>query len=165
MSHPNPIIRRFLCVSALALALPLAAEAQESTQSAPAAAPAPHGRMQFHGPAGHHGMAEGHEFMSTLRGLKLSTEQRDKLRALMQEQRGAMQEKRDAVREARQTLHKLVTDGSYTPERASTIASEIGKRDAELALAMADTGNKVYQILTPEQRKQLAERPTRPARR
>ncbi|MDO6386227.1 Spy/CpxP family protein refolding chaperone [Uliginosibacterium sp. 31-12] len=162
MSQHDQIIRRFLCVSALALALPFSAQAQEATQSAPAARPAPHGGMSHRG---HHGMEQGHDFMGALRDLKLSSEQRDKLRALMQEQRTATQDKREALREARQALHKLVIDGNYTPERASAIASEIGKKNAELALAMAETGHKAQQILTPEQRKQLAERAQKPARR
>jgi len=161
MSSNNPTIRHFLCLSAIALALPAAALAQ--SQSAPAAsasaatAPAPaQGRHHHAGLHAHMGSETG--FMHGLHGVDLSSEQRDKLRTLMQAQRETMRGKHEAARDARQALHQLVLDGKYTPEAAQKLADEIGKQDAALALAMAEAGSKAREILTPEQRTKLAER-------
>lgn len=164
MTELNSTIRRFLTVSAVALALPMSAWAQQAAGSAPAApaqdARAPMQQRQ-HGHHGHHGRMDGgmrgdHLFM--LRGLDLSSAQKDQAKALFDAQRQAMQDKRQAVREARDALHQLVVSGKYSPERAAELAKDIAQKETAQMLFMAEQGNKLVQILTPEQRTRLQTR-------
>lgn len=162
MTELNSTIRRFLTVSAVALALPMSAWAQQAAGSAPSApaqdAPA---QQRQHGHHGHHGRMDGgmrgdHLFM--LRGLDLSSAQKDQAKALFEAQRQAMQDKRQAVREARDALHQLVVSGKYSPERAAELAKDIAQKETAQMLFMAEQGNKLMQILTPEQRTRLQTR-------
>ncbi|GAB2892450.1 hypothetical protein GCM10027046_21650 [Uliginosibacterium flavum] len=161
MTQTHSTIRRFLTVSALALAVPLSALAQTPpAASAPAAGAAPmqHGQ---HGHRGHHGRADsgmrgGHMFM--LRGLDLSAAQQEQVKTLFEAQRPAFEEKSKAVREARNALHLLVSSGKYTPERANELTKDIAQKESVSLLFMAEQGNKLMQILTPEQRTKLQAR-------
>ena len=155
MTHST--IRRFLTVSALALSLPLSALAQTPAASTPAAGAAPMQR----GHHGHHGRADGgmrgdHMFM--LRGLDLSAAQQEQAKTLFEAQRPAFEEKSKAVREAHDALHLLVTSGKYTPEKAAELAKDIAQKETAQLLFRAEQGNKLMQILTPEQRTKMQAR-------
>jgi len=157
MTSSNPTIRRFLTVSALALALPLSALAQEAA-SAPAAKAGEMRRpMMTHGEHGMHHGPEGRA-MFALHGLDLSTAQREQVKALFEAQRPVFQEKAKAVHEARTALHQLSLSDTYTPERATELAQDIAKKDSAQLLFMAEQGNKLAKILTPEQRSKMLER-------
>ncbi|MBS1208813.1 MAG: motif family protein [Proteobacteria bacterium] len=161
MNSFNPTIRRFLTVSAMALALPLSALAQETASSAPAAKAGDVRRpLMAHGNHGiHHGSAgAAHGAMFALRGLDLSPAQREQVKALFDAQRPAFQEKSKAVHEARVALHQLSLSDKYTPERAAELAQDVAQKDSAQLLFMAEQGNKLAKILTPEQRSKMLER-------
>lgn len=155
MTQTHSTIRRFLSISALALALPLSALAQTPAASAPAAGAAPMQR----GHHGHHGAGMqqgGHLFM--LRGLDLSAAQQAQAKTLFEAQRPAFEEKSKAVREAHDALHLLVSSGKYTPEKAAELVKDITQKESAQLLFKAEQGNKLMQILTPEQRSKLQTR-------
>jgi len=162
MTQAHSTIRRFLSLSAFALAVPLSALAQTPpAASAPAASAAPMQRGHHHGHRGHHGRADSgmrgsHLFM--LRGLDLSAAQQEQVKTLFDAQRPAFEEKAKAVREARDALHLLVSSGKYTPEKAAELVKDITQKESTQLLFRAEQGNKLMQILTPEQRSKLQTR-------
>lgn len=161
-------LARFLLLSALALSLPLAAKAAEPAAKAPAPADGPcdcpPGRMpppmmhEHEGRGPMMGGPEGHGPMPMLRELKLSTEQRASLRKLFDEQRDAMRKQMDAVHEAREALRAYGMAADYTDAKAMSLAQDLGSKEAGAALFMAQQARRMNEVLTPEQRQQLAAR-------
>ena len=187
-SIPHP---KYLAAAAtLALCLPLIAQAQSSpgagaaTSTAnPASAAAPpdagmhpgsgmaHGPGMAHGHGmhqGRHDRDEGHgmgEGMHLLRGLKLTAAQHDQVFQLMHKQAPVMHEQTRAIRAASEELRSLSLAPTFDEGRAKALADRLGAAMAERAMARARTGNAVFQLLTPEQRRQLAERRARDGQR
>lgn len=165
MKSTNIHLSRFLAVSALALAAPLSALAAASADS-----PQVPGRPDcYMGDWGGHGHHRGHRDMGRdfghgapgmfmLRGLNLTDAQRTQLQKMMEEQRVALGDKMRAVQDTRTALHKLALSGDYTEQRASAMAATLAQQESDVARLMAEQGNKVYQLLTPEQRTQLQQR-------
>lgn len=156
MSHTHQIIRRFLATSALALALPFAAQAQQ------ASAPSSDSRPPMNRHQGHHGHhrdhgGKQHDPMRMLRALKLSQAQQDQARALFDAGREAHRKQMDEVQAAREALRQLSLSEQYSTARATELSRDIAQKESALLLARAEQGNKLQQILTPEQRKQLIE--------
>ena len=137
-------ISRFLAVSTLALGISLAAPIAAS------AAPQEHGGHDR--PAMEMGHRNG---MPDLRGIDLSAAQVAQLSSLRDEQRKLAGEKGQALREQHDALHKLVMSDAYTPAAAAEIIAKISSAQAEMARLHADQGNKLYKLLTPEQRTKL----------
>lgn len=108
-------------------------------------APGPHGM-------GHHGGA------FFLRGLKLTEQQRDKIFAIEYAQIPQAREHRKTIAHARRDLRQMVMSGQYDEARARTLTEALGRAVASEAQLRAQTGAKIMQVLTPEQRKQLGER-------
>lgn len=158
MSHTPHIIRRFLATSALALALPFAAQAQQASEPANDKRP-PMGRHHgsHHGHHRDHG-GKQHDPMRMLRGLKLSQAQQDQVKALFDAGREAHRKQSEEMHAAREALRQLAMSDRYSTERASELSREIAQKESALLLARAETGNKIQKILTPEQRQQLQER-------
>lgn len=165
MSH---IVQRFLATSAIALALPFAAQAQPApaaetpaSQSSPKAPREPH-RHGHRDHQRHHG-GKHQDGMRALRGLDLSQAQRDQLRALFDAGREARRKQMEEMHAARQALHALALSADYNPTRAGELARDIAQKESALLLARAEEQHKLLQILTPAQRKQLDERKARKA--
>lgn len=174
------ILSRFLLLSAFALSLPLGAQAAGSAaaknaaparDAAPADAPCdcPMGHRpppMMHGPEGRGPEGGGPEMrgpgmpgpLPMMRELKLSAEQRGQLRKLFEEQREAMRTQHDAVREARDALRDYGMAADYSEAKAQSLAQDLGSKEAGLALFMAQQARRMNEVLTPEQRQQLAAR-------
>jgi Spy/CpxP family protein refolding chaperone len=178
-------------VATLALCLPLLVQAQSAAGSATTAAPSvsqpavpPYAGQETHQGHGmhrgthhgmHHGMHhgkhardEGHgmgEGMHLLRGLKLSAAQRDQVFELMHKQAPAMREQAKAIRAASEELRSLSLSGQFDEGRAKALSDALGAAMTERSLARARTGNAVFQLLTPEQQRQLAQRRARDGQR
>ena len=138
-------LSRFLAVSALALAIPLSAVA------------AGH-RMDRDGPGDHErgGSSMHHEQgMPGLRGIDLTAAQVTQLSAMRDEQKKQFAEKRQFMRDQHEALHKLVMSDAYTPAAAAEIITKIGAAQTEIAKLHAEQGNKLYKLLTPEQRTKM----------
>ena len=142
-------IKRFLVAASVALAIPLGAAA---FQGEPGGHP---GCGHF---AGRGGPGMGGEMMFPhLRGLNLSEAQRDKIFEIMHAQAPLMREKAKAVRKAEDDLRALAAADDYSDAKARTLADTAAKAISEMSLARARAERQVFEALTPEQRKQLAD--------
>jgi periplasmic protein CpxP/Spy len=152
-----PYFKRILAAAVLALAAPLTVSA----------APGPQGEcpgMDVHGPqGGGHGAEAGRAPLAGLRGINLSEAQRDKIFEILHAQEPAMRERAKAELKANEELRKLATAPDYNEARVRALSETIGKAAAESALARVKTDRQIAEVLTPEQRKQLAEAPRGPA--
>lgn len=138
-------ISRFIAVSALALTLPMTALA--------------FGRDNHHSERGGdnrpgYEMRSGHG-MASLRGIDLSAAQVTQLSALRDEQKKTFTDKGQGMRDQHDALHKLVMSDAYTPAAAAEIIAKISTAQNEMAKLRAEQGNKLYKILTPEQRTKM----------
>lgn len=154
-------VERFLIAAAVALAVPLSAVAFGG----------PHGAAndcaagEMHGKGRPGGM--GNERMPPyLRGLSLSEAQRDKVFAILHAQAPAMRDKAKAVQRAEADLRDLAMAPDFSEARARPLADASARAMAEMTLARLATDRQVLEVLTPEQRKQVAEmKPEREANR
>ncbi|MEO8411806.1 MAG: Spy/CpxP family protein refolding chaperone [Propionivibrio sp.] len=139
-------VPRFLAISTLALALPLTAVAGGRHD----------GRWGDNDCDRRPAMEMRHQGgMAGLRGIDLTAEQVSALTKLRDEARKTFGEKRLALREQHTALHNLVMSDAYTPAAAAEIIAKITAAQSEMAQMRADQGNKVYQLLTPEQRTKM----------
>lgn len=147
-------IRRFLMLSALALALP--------ASSVMAAPEEPVGRggqgcdMGRMEPGAGHGMGfAGHG----LHRLGLTAEQQKQLRLLQDAQEDAIRPLMRSLREERIALRDLTVSDSYDAKKAAEISGRIGQLHGKLALIMAEGRGKMLASLTPEQKAKFKELP------
>ena len=182
MTHNRHFLKHAAIAASLALCAPLMALAQPG-QGGPMGqgGPGMQGMQGMHGMHRGAGMAEGHGMehgrgghghgmhagmggmggmggmdggMRMLRALNLTEAQRDQVFSLMHKQAPAAREQGKAIRKARQELRTLAMSAQYDDARAKTLADSIAAATAEMALTRARTGQEIYKLLTPEQRKQ-----------
>jgi len=156
--NKNKLTQLFL---AAAMALPLAASAEEAVQPVGGRPPmgGPHGAM----PGGHPGHF-GAPGMPFLHGLDLSDSQEDKIFQLMHSQAPYLHEQQRAHEKAMRALHDMRNADKFDDAAAAKLAQAAAQAQANLMLAHIRTHQKVLALLTPEQRKQLDERMARPQR-
>ena len=143
-------IKRFIVAAGVALAVPLTAVAFQGH---------PGGHHACGGFAGHGGpgMMGGEMMPPHLRGLNLNEAQRDKIFEIMHAQAPVMREKAKAVRQAEDNLRALTSAADYNEAKARALADASAKAMSEMSLARAKAERQVFEVLTPEQRKQLAD--------
>ena len=136
-------VTRLLTVGALALGVSLSAfaAAPESCDRGPRDR-APTGMHQRGG-------------FADLRGIDLSAAQVAELRKLRDEEQKTMRDKAQVLRDQHRALHDLVMSDAYTPAAAAEIIARIGTAQGEMAKLHAEGANKLYKLLTPEQRTRL----------
>lgn len=156
--------RRLLAVAGLALALPLAAQAQSAAPVPGADGPRPEhrwhggpgreGGMEHHrGMHGHHGH---HGMMGLLRGVKLTDAQRDKVFAIHHAMEPQAYEKFKVLRKSREDLRAAGPMSAQFDEARAKAAIEAGARaKADLQLMRLRSEREVYALLTPEQKAQV----------
>lgn len=83
--------------------------------------------------------------------LNLSKEQREKMQALMQKNRGAGQESRQALMQKREQLRTMMQSGSGSKEQAKALLGEINKLQSAQMSHRIDMMYEMKSILTPEQ--------------
>lgn len=145
-------IRRFLLAAGIAAAIPLSASALQGHAGAPGAC----GGGMPDG-AGKHAMG-GDPLPPYLHGLNLSEAQRDKVFAIMHAQAPVMRDRAKALHKVEDDLRALAVTPDYSEAKARALADAAAKAMAEMALARTKVDRQVFEILTLEQRKQLAER-------
>jgi len=147
-SRTEQIIRRFLMVSSLALALPVT--------SAMAAAPE-HGDADTMPMAARsmHGGGMEHHYFAMLRKLDLSAEQQKQLRLLRDAQSDALRPIERNLREEHIALRDVASADSYDAKKAAEISERIGRLHGQMALSLVEGHRKVLDVLTPEQRAKL----------
>lgn len=168
-----------LALAALLLMLPVVAFAQPGPGGGCPTCPGhgdgfgPHGGGHHgrghHGP-GHHGFGgrgfggpgldglRGERMMFMLHGLDLSDAQREQIRGILDGEREGAEARHEALRDAHKSLHQLAMAETYDAAAAKAAADTIGRLMAEMAENRARVGNSIYQVLTPEQRTEVAER-------
>ena len=111
------------------------------------------GPMQPGGPMMQHG-GPGLPF---LHGVELTEAQQDKVFAITYAAEPAMREQGKAARTAHEALRALASGTQFDDKKASALAQTIGQVAAAAALQQARIEAQVLALLTPEQRKQLAD--------
>lgn len=149
-------VAELLLLSGIALVTPVL------SQAAPTQLEAPHRPSQPPGPpTAERGMqgprAPGLPIF--LGGVHLSEEQDDRVFALVHAQEPAMRNAHKAVEHARRDLQEMVMSGNYDEAKASALARSGADASAEASMIRARIDSQVLQILTPEQRRQITERP------
>ncbi|TAK50872.1 MAG: periplasmic heavy metal sensor [Gammaproteobacteria bacterium] len=149
MTTNRSLITRLLLASAVALAIPLAAQAR-----------GPGGDCCDHAMHGGPGMqcmdrSEGDQLPPMLHRLDLSDAQRDQVRELMRSQSETMRARAEAHRKTHDELRQLPMSEDYSEAKLKALAEASGKAAAEMAELRARTARQLHQLLTPEQRQQL----------
>lgn len=134
-------------MTALIIASTLTLGAANMAHAADAtAAPAEKAPMMHHkGKPGMH-----HDMM--FNDLNLTAAQKQQIRDIMQEQRAKMQ--RPSAEDAR-AMHNLIASDTFDKAKAEEMVDKMQAQHKEMALARIETQNKIYNILTPEQKKQF----------
>jgi len=155
MKARKSTLTALLATAGIALALPLATQADDTT------GPRGEGRgaMGYGGPQGERGsMCSPFGGDRGLRGLNLTEEQRDKIFKLRHDQEPALRDKLKDLRAAREDLEALTRAPTYDEAKIRAQTDKSAAVIAELARMNARTEYQIYQLLTPEQKKQLDER-------
>lgn len=102
----------------------------------------------------HHGGQHG--MPPFLHGLDLSEAQQDKIFELMHQQAPVMREKAKAADQAKAALHQLALAESYDESQARTLAQATAQAESEVSLLRIRNEQKIYTLLTTEQRQRFA---------
>ena len=116
--------------------------------------PPPGPMMHEEGPGGHGPMFP--------HGVVLDEAQQDKVFAIRHAQEPLMREQEKAAHHAHEALRAMVVSGQFDEAKASALAQAGAKAMAAMALQQARADAQIHALLTPEQRRQAAERPPRP---
>ncbi|AJF72792.1 periplasmic protein [Raoultella ornithinolytica] len=99
----------------------------------------------------HKGMPGGqHDMM--FKGLNLTDAQKQQIRDIMKSQRENM--KRPSLDE-RRAMHALIASDTFDKAKAEAQIDKMEAQHKDMALSRIETQNKIYNILTPEQKKQF----------
>ncbi|UFM71342.1 ATP-independent periplasmic protein-refolding chaperone Spy [Leclercia adecarboxylata] len=129
--------------STLALGATSAAFAADTATTT--AAPAESKMMHHKGKPGIH-----HDMM--FKDLNLTDAQKTQIRDIMKSQRDQM--KRPSVEE-RRAMHDIIASDSFDKAKAQAQVDKMAEQNKARMLAHMETQNKIYNILTPEQKKQF----------
>ena len=140
VNFPKLSLKRFLIATAISLVLPLAALGVGQRGDRCGVWPA----------------TESGKMPPYLRQLDLSEAQRDRVFEIMHGQAPAMREKVKAARNVEESLRKLVLSAEYTEPKARALSDGAARAMADLSLARAKAERQIYEVLTAEQRSQLA---------
>ena len=110
------------------------------------AAPA-EGKMMMH----HKGPGMHNEMMM-FKGLNLTDAQKQQIRDIMKSQRDQM--KRPPLEE-RRAMHDIIASDTFDKAKAEAQIDKMAEQHKARMLAHMETQNKIYNILTPEQKKQF----------
>lgn len=101
----------------------------------------------MHQPPRHGGM---HHDM--FKGLNLTDAQKTQMRSIMKDAHKDM--KRPSLDE-RRTMHSIIASDSFDQAKAEAQATKMSEEGKDRALKMMETQNKLYNVLTPAQKKQF----------
>jgi len=108
--------------------------------------------VKIDAPAKHHkgGRDGGHENM--FKGLNLTDAQKQQIRTIMQEKHGQMKGSWQADKRG---MHDLVASDSFDKTKAQAQVDKMAENYKTRMLSHLENQNKIYNILTPEQKKQF----------
>lgn len=154
-SNSHLHVKRFFAATAIALALPVAVLAAPG--DARGARNGCDGMGEKAG-FGHHSMGMAGDVMPRyLKRLDLTEAQRDRIFDIMHAQAPTMRNTAKAMHKAQGDLRALTAAPDFSEEKAKELADAAAAAMGEMALTRAKTERRVFEVLTPEQRKQLAE--------
>lgn len=117
------------------------------------------GGPEQHGPEGMMPMPGGEP--PFLHGLDLNEAQQDKVFAILHAEAPYLREQGKAAYKAHEALRALSQAPQYDDAKAAALAQAAAQAMANITLQQVRTEQKLLALLTPEQRKQLAERQAR----
>ena len=106
------------------------------------------GKMMMH----HKGKPGPHHDMMMFKDLNLTDAQKQQIRDIMKSQRENM--KRPSLEE-RRAMHDLIASDTFDKAKAEAQIDKMEAQHKAMALSRLETQNKIYNILTPEQKKQF----------
>ncbi|MFQ3392457.1 ATP-independent periplasmic protein-refolding chaperone Spy [Enterobacter mori] len=112
------------------------------------AAPTEGKMMMMH----HKGKPGMHHEMMMFKDLNLTDAQKQQVRDIMKSQRDQM--KRPPLEE-RRAMHDIIASDSFDKAKAEAQIDKMAEQHKARMLAHMETQNKIYNILTPEQKKQF----------
>ncbi len=90
-----------------------------------------------------------------LKRLNLTDEQRDQIFEIHHAQQPAVREKMEALRKGREALRNAAMAENYDSKAVHALADRQAETKAELMVMRNATFNRIYALLTPEQREQI----------
>ncbi|AEW73224.1 Spheroplast protein Y [Enterobacter ludwigii] len=126
-----------------ATSMAFAADTATTTTAAPV-----EGKMMMH----HKGKPGMHHEMMMFKDLNLTDAQKQQVREIMKSQRDQM--KRPSLDE-RRAMHDIIASDSFDKAKAEAQIDKMAEQHKARMLAHMETQNKIYNILTPEQKKQF----------
>lgn len=133
----------FVVAATLALGTAGIVHAAADTLTPP---PAGADKPMMHKPPRHGGMHE------MFKGLNLTDAQKEQMRTIMKASHKEM--KRPSLEE-RRAVHSIIAADTFDRSKAEAQANEMSANGKARALSMLETQNKLYNVLTPEQKKQF----------
>jgi len=100
----------------------------------------------------HHKGKPGMHHDMMFKDLNLTDAQKTQIRDIMKSQRDQM--KRPSVEE-RRAMHDIIASDSFDKAKAQAQVDKMAQQNKARMLAHMETQNKIYNILTPEQKKQF----------
>jgi protein CpxP len=145
-------ISRFMIASSIALGVSLPVSANTGWDGSPDC-------RSHSGRRGHHAGFDGarHPVPPYLQKLGLSEEQKGKIEDLVKNEVQVMRDKADAMRKTRMELRHISMSDDYDEAKVKAMSESSAKDLAEMGELHARTSHQIYELLTPEQRKQLEE--------
>jgi len=143
-------ISRFMIASSIALGVSLPVSANTAGDINPDCKD----HYERHGRHGEFN-AERRSVPPYLKKLNLTGEQKGKIESLMKNEAQAMRDKGQAMHKSMMELRHISMSSEYDEAKVKTLAESSAKGMAEMVEQRARTDNQIYQLLTPEQRKQM----------
>ena len=130
-----------IIASTLALGAANLAHAADTTATTTDAAPMMHHKGK---PGMHHDMM--------FKGLNLTDAQKTQIRDIMKEQRSSMHR---PSQDERRAMHNLIASDTFDKAKAEEMVNKMEAQHKTMAVSRMETQNKIYNILTPDQKKQF----------
>lgn len=103
-------------------------------------------------PAKHHKGGRDGEHGNMFKGLDLTDAQKQQIRTIMQEKHGQM---KGSWQQERRSMHDIVASDSFDKAKAQAQVDKMAENYKTRMLSHLENQNKIYNILTPEQKKQF----------
>ena len=110
------------------------------------------GTTKVDAPAKHHKGGRDGEHGNMFKGLNLTDAQKQQIRTIMQEKHGQM---KGSWQQDKRGMHDLVASDSFDKTKAQAQVDKMAENYKTRMLSHLENQNKIYNILTPEQKKQF----------
>lgn len=132
-------IQKMIAVSAMALAIPMSANAGHHDE----------GGERFHSEMQRH---HKHGAMGMIKQLDLTTQQQAQVDQIMQKQRTEMKAAMEDRRVHRDEMKSLVEQDTFDAAKAERLIKQQQDEERAAKLSMLRSQHEIYKVLTPEQR-------------